>query len=115
LIAHRILKTNKIPKELESLIEFLNSQEEKIDKLVDDFSKRVYARWAIKNLNKTFKAKIINIQEPKAIFEEFPLGLVVYLQNYNGERLLSNITVKLVDANFITKKVIGEIVEKTRF
>ena len=49
----------------------------------------------------------------KAIFEEFPLGLVVYLQNYNGERLLSNITVKLVDANFITKKVIGEIVEKT--
>jgi len=110
LILHRLLKTKYKPNDIEQLIEFLNTQEQKIDQLCKDFNDRIYARFAKKNLNKIFKAKIIDIIEPKAKIIEFPHGLVCNIKNYNLQPLFLNVKIKLVEANIITKVIYGEII-----
>ncbi len=112
LILHRILKTKTIPKDIETICENISNQERNITKLVWDLEKRKYARWAKENIDNQYEAIVIQVEdEPKGAFSSGMVGLSFDIENYQGEQLFSEIKVKLISSDIITKKIIGKIIE----
>ena len=109
LVLHRILKTKKVPENIDEICEYISQNERKIDQLVWDFEDRKYARWALKNLNEEFKAQIVDTEKAIAKLYKGAPGLRVHLDNYKGEKLFSKIKVILKSSDVISKKVIGQI------
>ena len=112
LILHRILKSAKIPKEIDEICTKISDQEREIASLVWDFEDRKYARWGASNLDMILKAKIVDTQKPTAKFDESIIGARVELENYAGEKLFTVVNIKIISSDIISKKIIGRIVEK---
>ena len=110
LILHRILKTNKIPKDLDTIVEYLSDTQRKIDQLVWDFEDRKYARWASKNIGQSFKAKMIDIDNFIAVIDDKISGARVKILNYAGEKQFMQIEIILESANIITKEITARII-----
>ena len=111
LILHRILKTNKIPKDIDEMCEDISNKERNITKLVWDLEKRKYARWAKDNINNEYEAIITQTEdEPKGTLSLGMIGLSFDIENYQGEQLFSSIKVKLISSDIFTKKIIGRII-----
>ncbi len=106
LVLHRILKGSKIPKEIEEICETISDTERRIATLVWDFEDRKYARWANRNLNKTFHARIVDTQKHIAVLEDATIkGARIQIENYSGEKLFSEVTVKIKSSDIISKKI----------
>lgn len=111
LVLHRILKTGKIPKDIDETCEYISECERKIANLVWDFEDRKFARWALNNTDKVFNASIGDTEKQIAVVEDKKIkGLRVKLDNYGGEKLFTKVKVKIKSSNIITKTVIAEIV-----
>ena len=110
LVLHRILKTKRIPKDIETICDNISDIERQIASLVWDFEDRKYSRWANKNLNKTFKAKIVDSEKGIAFIDDDLTGARVKLGNYAGQKLFSKIRVKLESSDIITKEIIARII-----
>ena len=80
-----------------------------MDKLVWDFEDRKYARWALKNIDKDIKVKIIDIERSKAVCYDEMKGLKVTIDNYKGQNLYTKVKVKIKEANVVTKQIIASI------
>ena len=109
LVLHRLLKTNKVPKDIEDICEDISQQERKIDQLVWDFEDRKYARWAKENIGAETKGKIVDIE--KGIFKSDSImpGMRIYIDNYKGQNLFAKVTVVIKEADIVTKTIIGSI------
>ncbi|MCK5111717.1 MAG: VacB/RNase II family 3'-5' exoribonuclease [Arcobacteraceae bacterium] len=109
LVLHRILKTRKIPADIEVICEDISVKERDIASLVWDLEDRKYARWADKNLEKSFAAIIVDAQNGIAKLQEEMIGARVVCKNYAGQRLFSNVKVTLKSSDIITKNIIVNI------
>jgi len=109
LVLHRILKTKKIPQDMDLICEHISNQERKIDTLVSDFENRAYARWAENNIGTLLKVKIIDIQKARAICYENIVGLKVAIENYSGQKLFSKHRVKIKSSNIATKLIVATL------
>jgi len=111
LTLHRILKGDKIPKDIEQICEEISNTERQIAKMVWDLEGRKYARWAIKNLNIEFKGNICDVGD--IIYGELidvMAGLKFEIKNYKGEKLYNKINIILTEVDLISKKIFGQIV-----
>jgi len=111
LTLHRILKTKKVPKEIDDICEKISNTEREIAKMVWDLEARKYARWGKENLNTNCKGVIVEIGD--IIIAELiePIyGLKCELVNYKGERLYNKLEVVLTEVDLISKKIYGKIV-----
>ncbi|PRM98163.1 RNB domain-containing ribonuclease [Aliarcobacter cryaerophilus] len=109
LVIHRILKSKKLPKNIDDICTHISEQERKIDKLVWDFEDRKYARWAKENIDGEIKVKIVDIERAKAVCYENMIGLKVTIENYKGQKLFSKHKVKIVSSNLATKLIVAKI------
>ena len=109
LVIHRILKTKKLPKNIDDICTHISEQERKIDKLVWDFEDRKYARWAKDNIGGEIKVKIVDTERAKGVCYENMIGLKVTIENYKGQKLFSKHKVKIVSSNLATKLIVAKI------
>lgn len=109
LVIHRILKSKKLPKDIDDICTHISEQERKIDKLVWDFEDRKYARWAKENIDKEIKVKIVDTERAKAVCYDKIIGLKVTIENYKGQKLFSKHKVKIVSSNLATKLIVAKI------
>ena len=109
LVLHRILKTKKLPKNIDDICTHISEQERKIDKLVWDFEDRKYARWAYDNIDSEIKVKIVDTERAKAVCYDKIIGLKVVLENYKGQKLFSKHKVKIVSSDLATKLIVAKI------
>jgi ribonuclease R len=111
LVLHRILKTNKIPKDIESICEQISTTQREIASLVWDYEDRKYARYLNKNINKIFIGKIIDIENGIVKLNDVKInGARVYIENYSAQKLFSEVKVKIINSDLISKKIIGSII-----
>ena len=109
LVLHRILKTKKIPKNIDEICEHISNQERKIDQMVWDFEDRKYARWALKNIKKEVKAKIVDNEKGVCVtYSDMP-GAKIHLDNYKGQVLFSKIKVIIKSSDIVSKQIIGSV------
>lgn len=111
LTLHRILKTKKVPKEIDDICEKISNREREIAKMVWDLEGRKYARWATKNLNQNFTAIISEVGD--VVYGELlePIcGLKFQIQNHKGEKLYNKLRVSLTEVDLISKKIYGKII-----
>jgi ribonuclease R len=112
LTLHRILKTKKIPKEIDNICEQISNSEREIAQMVWDLEGRKYARWATKNLNQIFTAVISDVGD--IIYGELqePIcGLKFQIQNHKGEKLYNKVRISLTEVDLISKKIYGKIIK----
>ena len=111
LVLHRILKSGKIPKDIEDICEDISNQEREIAKLVWDYEDRKYARWSKEHISEVYEAVITDTSMGHAkIDDEKIKGVKVTLEKYNGEKLFSRINIKIVKSDIVTKKIIAKVV-----
>jgi len=109
LVLHRILKTKKIPQDIEDICTHISNQERKIDTMVWDFEDRKFARWAKKRIGEELQVQIVD--PTKGIvqtYKDLP-GIRIYLDNYKGEKLFSKTKVIVKSVDLVSKKIIGSI------
>ncbi len=109
LVLHRILKTKKVPKDIEDICTHISNQERKIDTMVWDFEDRKFARWAQKHIGEEVQVQVVD--PTRAIVKTckgIP-GIRIYLDNYKGEKLFSKTKVIIKSADIINKKIVGSI------
>ncbi|MEA3290074.1 MAG: ribonuclease R family protein [Campylobacterota bacterium] len=105
LVLHRILKTGKIPKDIEETCIYISQKERDIAQLVWDFEDRKYARWAYKNIGKNIEAKVVDAQNHLAETTENIEGLRAHIENYSGEKLFTPLNLRITKSDFISKKI----------
>jgi ribonuclease R len=112
LILHRILKTSNLPANLEEECDDISSKEREISKLDFDYRDRKFARWASQNIDKSFEAMIVSVDEEHLKAElcnEFG-GIRVSLDNILDFKLFDKVQIKILDSDIITKDIRGMIV-----
>jgi len=109
LVLHRILKTNKIPDNIEEICEYISTKEREITTLVWDYEDRKYARYLSNHLHKTFQATLVDTEYSIVKLDEEVKGARVYIDNYAGEKLFSKVAAKIISSDIISKKIIGTI------
>jgi len=109
LVLHRILKTNKIPQNIEEVCEYVSTKEREIATLVWDYEDRKYARYLSNHIHKTFEATLVDTDNSIVKLDNEVKGARVYIDNYAGEKLFSKLHIKIVSSDIISKKIIGTI------
>ena len=111
LVLHRILKNKNVPEDIDDICENISNKERSIAKLVWDLEDRKYARWASLNIGNIFEAVVVDVDtEPKGELTSDMLGLRFFIEKYSGEQLFSNIKVKIVSSDIVSKKIVVKIV-----
>ncbi|BFU77818.1 ribonuclease R [Arcobacter sp. 15-2] len=110
LVLHRILKTGKIPENIETICEDISIKEREIARLVWDYEDRKYARYLSKNIGKIYLATIVDTDTILVKLIEGVKGARVHIENYGGEKLFSQVKVKIASSDIISKKITGNIV-----
>jgi len=110
LVLHRILKTGKIPEDIETICEDISIKEREIARLVWDYEDRKYARYLSKNIGKIYLATIVDTDTILVKLNEGVKGARVHIENYGGEKLFSQVKVKIASSDIISKKITGNIV-----
>ncbi|MCZ0772618.1 ribonuclease R [Campylobacter hepaticus] len=121
LILHRLLKAkqkndeklfNYLLLNIENTCQNLSILEREADKVAFDFMDRKFARWAAKNIGKTFKALIIQndgICIAKLEDEIQGADLILYDTKVN---LLERVEVQIIQADIVMAKIYGKITQK---
>lgn len=105
LVLHRILKSKKIPTNIDAICEHINIVERKVNELVWDFEDRKFARWAKKNQNQKIEVMITDTGHGIAKSISPIAGMKVYLDDYEGEKLFEKLVVTIKGANLISKQI----------
>ncbi len=109
LVLHRMLKTNKTPKDIDSICDHISNQERNIASCVWDYEDRKYARWANDNIGKIVLGKLVDIEKNIMEILEDATGAKIRVTNYKGQKLFSKCRVKIISGDIATKDIIGEI------
>ncbi len=111
LVLHRILKTGKIPTDIEDTCETISVTEREISSLVWDYEDRKYARYLSSCIDQTFRGTIVDIDNYIVKLNDFKIkGARVYIDNYSGEKLFSKVEVKIISSDIISKKVMVKVI-----
>ena len=109
LVLHRMLKSKKTPKEIDTICEHISVQERKVDQMVWDYEDRKFARWALKNIGAELKVKIVDDQRSLAVTYGQMAGMKISLDNYKGQVLFSKQRVIIKSSDIMTRQIIGSI------
>lgn len=110
LVLHRILKSGKVPKEIENICEDISVREREIASLVWDYEDRKYARYLSNHIGKNFMATIVDTDTIIVKLDEGVKGARVHIENYSGEKLFSKVQVQIKSSDIISKKINAIIV-----
>ncbi len=109
LVLHRILKSKRIPQNIDDICEHISLIERKIDQLVWDLEDRKYARWANENIGEEIKVSVSDIQRSRGICYEKIVGMKVIFDNYKGQKLFTKLRATIKSANLFTKEIVVSI------
>jgi hypothetical protein len=71
---------------------------------------RKYARWAKDNIDEVFEAKIVDIDDkPEVELTNSMVGVRMGIENYEGERLLEKLKVRIISSDIISKQIVARI------
>ena len=111
LVLHRILKTKKIPKDIDDICEYISTKEREIAKLVWDLEDRIYARYASKHIGDMYEAIITDVDEhPSVEFISNIAGLKADVLNYESQSLFSNVEVQIEQSDIVSKSIKVKII-----
>jgi len=110
LVLHRILKTNKTPQDIEQICEDISTTEREIISLVWDFEDRKYARYMQDNIDKVFSGIIADTISHIVKLDNQPKGARVVVENYSGEKLFTNVKIKIINSDIVTKIITAKII-----
>ena len=110
LVLHRILKSGKVPPNIEDICEDISIKEREIASLVWDFEDRKYARFLQNYIGKTFDATLIDTDNIIVKLDVIVKGARVFIENYSGQKLFSKVQVKITSSDIISKKITGNII-----
>jgi len=123
LIVHRLLKAiNKDDKEegsyvlrnIESLSMTISEKEREASTIELDFMARKYARWAEKNLNKRFKAKISSTDiDTKAELRDEIIGAKLNITSSGNYVLFQDVVVEITKVDILRAKIFAIVIEDT--
>ncbi len=123
LIVHRLLKAiNKDDKEegsyvlrnIESLSMTISEKEREASSIEVDFMARKYARWAEKNLNKRFKAKISSTDiDTKAELRDEIIGAKLNITSSGNYVLFQDVVVEITKVDILRAKIFAIVIEDT--
>jgi len=123
LIVHRLLKAiNKDDKEegnyvlrnIESLSMTISEKEREASTIELDFMARKYARWAEKNLNKRFKAKISSTDiDTKAELRDKIIGAKLNITSSGNYVLFQDVVVEITKVDILRAKIFAIVIEDT--
>lgn len=100
-------------KNIEPLCEQISDLERESDKVAYDYIDRKYARWAKGRIGESFKCVITHTKRtPIAVMDDQICGVRIFLLNEEAE-LFEKVTVKIIDSDIATTKIIGKIVERS--
>lgn len=121
LILHRLLKAkmkndekmfNYLLLNIDSTCENLSILEREADKVALDFLDRKFARWANKNINKTFKAIIVENESINiAKLDDQIKGARIFLENVKTN-LFEKVMIQITQVDIISAKIFGKIIQK---
>ena len=109
LVLHRMLKTKKIPANIDEITDHISKEERIVDQVVWNLEDRKYARWAYENIGRECKACIIDEDRAMAKFYEDMPGLRVSIDNYKGAKLFTKLKVIIKDVDLVSAKIIVSI------
>lgn len=110
LVLHRILKSGKIPSNIEEICEDISIKEREIASLVWDFEDRKYARYLYNYIGKSFEGVLIDTDKMIVKLDRPIKGARVCIENYGGEKLYAKVFVKITHSDIISKKITGNII-----
>ena len=109
LVLHRILKTGKIPKDIDDICLDISDKEREIASLVWDLEDRKYARWANENINLNVSAIIVDNVNGIAKLTSNMIGARVVCENYDGEKLFTNVYIQIKSGDIFSKNIMAII------
>jgi ribonuclease R len=111
LVLHRIIKTKRIPKDIDDVCEYISTKEREIAKCVWDLEDRIYARYASKHIGQDFQAIISDVDEhPCVEFISNIAGLKADVINYESQSLFSKVDVRIEQSDVVTKVIKVKII-----
>lgn len=122
LIVHRLLKainnndtheSSYVLRNIESLSATISEKEREATTVELEFMARKFARWAEKNIDKTFKAKVISTDlELKAELHDEIMGATLYITSKENLILFEDIVVKIEKVDIPKAKIYAKVVSK---
>ena len=122
LIVHRLLKAinrgdteegSYVLRNIESLSMAISIKEREASTIETEFMARKYARWAEKNLNQEFKARITSTDtEIKAEIHDEIIGARVNITSTGDITLFENVIIKIDRVDIPRAKIFASVVEK---
>jgi ribonuclease R len=110
LVLHRILKNNKTKRDIEIVCEDISIKEREIASLVWDLEDRKYARWAKDNISEICEATIVDVADTIIVkLNNKMVGARIVCEDYQGQKLFSNVKIKIKSSNIISKEINGII------
>jgi len=105
LVLHRILKSKKVPKDIDDICLDISDKEREIATLVWDLEDRKYARWANDNINLVVEAMIVDTANGIAKLTTKMVGARVVCENFDGKKLFSKVKLKIKSSDIISKEI----------
>ncbi len=123
LTLHRLLKAilqenekeeKYILRNIEALATKISELEREAAKCEWDYQDRVFARWAFKNMEKSYIAVVTDTQKsPIAVIEDEVVGARVFLKNYDLE-MFDKVRIQIIDSNIASTRITGRVLEVIR-
>lgn len=110
LVLHRILKTGKVPQDIIQICEDISFQEREIATLVWDYEDRKYARYLSRHINNTFQGTLVDIEKHIVKLDTEVQGARVHIDNYSGEKLFTQVSLRITSSDPISKRITGSII-----
>jgi ribonuclease R len=118
LIVHRLLKAKDdkdeadyILRNIEALCIKISEKEREASAVEFEFMDRKFTRWADKNLNKEFEAKIISTT-PLVKAKEKTLGATIHITNTEHISLFDDVIIKIEKADIPKAKIYARVIKK---
>lgn len=122
LIVHRLLKainnndtheSSYVLRNIESLSATISEKEREATTVELEFMARKFARWAQKNIDKTFRAKVISTDiELKAELDDEIKGATLYITSKENLILFEDIVVKIEKVDIPKAKIYAKVASK---
>jgi ribonuclease R len=109
LIAHRLLKGLELDN-IEAIALYISTQEIQINTIVSSYINRLYAKWASKQIGKTFLAKVIDVNKKILIIEDIISGAKVEVDDISSQfTLFSTLKIEIIKVDLIYSTIKAKI------
>lgn len=113
IAAHDTIENSYVLRNIESLSMSISSKEREANEVEQEYMARKFARWALKNIGKTFKAKVVSTDiEPKAELNDVISGATLHLSSRDSLVLFEDILVKIDNSDIYKAKIYATTISR---